>query len=255
MKKSRFSFFVTLAVVAFLYLPIVVLVLSSFNPSRFGGGMNGFSLKWYYALFDDKELWLALSNSLLIGFGAALTSTVLGTLSALALWKYRGVLQNLHAFLLYSPLVVPDLLMAVSLLLFFVSLALPFGLFSVYLAHTTFCLSYVTTVVLARLEQMEPSLLEAAYDLGASTYQAVVRVLLPCLLPGILSGALLAFTLSLDDFVITYFVSGKGTATLPVYIYGMMKFGATPTINALSTVLLGLTFLAAYLSQKTIREL
>jgi spermidine/putrescine transport system permease protein len=254
MNRKRFSFWATFAVLIFFYLPIVMLIITSFNESRFGGVWKGFSLKWYQQLFTEEALWKALRNSLFIGIGATIVSSILGTLAALTLHRYRSMLQKAHYGLVYTPLVIPDVLMGMSLLLFFVAVHLQLGLFTIFIAHTTFCLSYVTFVVLARLQTFDYSLIEAAQDLGASYWQTFWRIKLPLLLPAILSGALLAFTLSIDDFVITFFVAGPGSTTLPIYIYSLMKFGSTPIINALSTVLILATFGIVWIVQTLTRE-
>lgn len=249
MKKSRIPFFVTLFVLVFMYLPIGVLIINSFNGSRFGGEWTGFSLKWYEHLFHDRGIWSAIRNTLIIGLSATVVSTVLGTLSAFALYRFKGILQKLHYGLVYSPLVIPDILMGMSLFLLFIAISAPMGLITVFIAHTTFCISYVAMVVLARLETFEYSVVEAAQDLGASTWTIIWKVVLPLLAPGIVSGALLAFTISIDDYIITSFVAGPGATTLPLKVYGMIKFGSTPVINALSTLLLTLTFVLVWATQ------
>lgn len=254
MTVKRLSFWITFAVLIFFYLPILMLIITSFNESRFGSVWRGFSLKWYYQLFSEESLWKALTNSLIIGIGATVVSSILGTLAALSLHRYRSMLQKAHYGLIYTPLVVPDILMGISLLLFFVSIQLQLGLFTIFIAHTTFCLSYVTFVILARLQTLDPAVIEAAQDLGASYWQIFWRIKLPQLFPAILSGALLAFTLSIDDFVITFFVAGPGSSTLPIYIYSLMKFGSTPIINALSTVLIIVTFGIVWMVQTITRE-
>lgn len=254
MKPSRFPFIITCCVLIFLYLPIVILVVNSFNASQFGGVWTGFSLKWYEKLFHEKAMWQALRNSLLIGFSATVASTILGTTAALALYRYKSKLQKVHYGLIYTPLIIPDILMGIGLLLFFISLNMQLGLFTVFIAHTTFCLSYVTMVVLARLETFDYSIIEAAQDLGANSWVVFRKVFIPLLSPAIAAGALLAFTLSIDDFVITFFVAGKGAVTLPIYIYSMIKFGSTPTINALSFILLIITFIIVWSTQRLIKE-
>lgn len=245
---------ITAAVLIFLYLPIVMLTITSFNESRFGGIWSGFTLKWYVRLFQERELWLALRNSLIVGISATLVSTLIGTLAAFALHRYKTKLQKVHYGLVYTPLVIPDILMGISLLLFFVILNVELGLFTVFIAHTTFCISYVTMVMLSKLQNFDFSIVEAAQDLGANSWTVFRKILLPLLMPGIIAGALLAFTLSIDDFVITYFVAGPGATTLPLYIYGMIKLGSTPIINALSVVILFLTFLIVWISQKFTQE-
>jgi spermidine/putrescine transport system permease protein len=241
-------------VIAFFYLPIVVLVVNSFNASRFGVTWQGWSLRWYAGLLAEREVWAALRVSLIVAVSATAASAVLGTTAALALHRYRSRLQRLHSVLLSVPLVMPEILMGMSLLLFFATIGLELGIFSIFLAHVTFSLSFVAMVVLGRLQGFDDSLLEAARDLGASWWATTWRVLLPILAPGIAAGALLAFTLSIDDFVITFFVAGPGATTLPIRIYSMIKHGSPPLISALSTVLLAVTFAAVWMSQKLIER-
>lgn len=250
MRRSRFPLAVTWLLLAFFYLPIAVVVVSSFNGARFGGGFEGPTLDWYRRLFEHREIWPAVVNSLVIAVGATLVSVVLGTTAAIALHRYKSRLQRLHYGLIYTPLVVPEILMGISLLLFFAAVGLELGLFSIFLAHVTFCLSYVAMVVLGRLQDFDESVVEAARDLGAGWWTITWRILLPLLAPGILAGGLLAFTLSIDDFVISFFVAGPGSTTLPIRIYSMIKHGAPPLINALSTLLLVVTFVAVWLSQR-----
>jgi spermidine/putrescine transport system permease protein len=250
MKRSRIPRNTVIACLLFFYLPILILVINSFNRSRFGSVWGGFSLRWYAKLFQDREVWFALKNTLIIAGSATLLSMVLGTLAAYALHRYRSRLQTAHYTLIYTPLVVPDILMGISLLLLFVQFQVQLGMVTIFLAHVTFCISYVAMVVLARLQDFDFSVVEAARDLGASTGQMVWGILLPLLAPGILAGGLLAFTLSIDDFVITFFVAGPGSATLPIQIYSMIKHGSPPMINALSTILLVVTFIMVWASQR-----
>jgi spermidine/putrescine transport system permease protein len=250
MKHSRLPLAVTAAVLVFFYLPILVLVVNSFNASRFGGVWTGFTLRWYAGLFQQGEIWHAMRNTLLIAVGATAVSTVAGTTAAFALHRYQSRIQKLHYGLIYTPLVIPEILMGMSLLLCFVAIRAPLGLFTIFLAHVTFCISYVAMVVLARLQDFDFAVIEAAQDLGADWWTATRRVLLPMLAPGIMAGALLAFTLSVDDFVVSFFVAGPGATTLPIRIYSMIKHGQPPLINALSTLLLAITFLAVWLSQR-----
>lgn len=254
MKTSRVPLFTTLAVLLFFYLPILVLVIDSFNGSRYAGHWGGWSLRWYARLWEEREIWQALRNTLIVALGATAASTVLGTTAAFALHRYSSVLQRLHYGLIYTPLVVPEILMGMSLLLLFVAGGVRLGLMTVFLAHVTFCISYVTMVVLARLQDFDWALVEAASDLGANTWTTFRRVILPLLAPGLAAGALLAMTLSIDDFVITFFVAGPGSTTLPIRVYSMIKHGATPLINALSTLLLVATFLVVWLTQHLMEE-
>jgi len=250
-KRSRLPIAVTAFVMAFFYLPILILVANSFNPARFSSRWQGFSLVWYRRLFESPEIWAALKNTLLIAVSVTAVSVVLGTAAAYALHRYGASrLQKVHYTLIYQPLVVPEILMGISLLMAFVAAGVPLGLFTIFLAHVTFCVSFVAMTVLGRLQDFDFSIIEAARDLGASSWQSARKVLIPVLMPGIVAGALLAFTLSIDDFVITFFVAGPGSTTLPLRIYSLIKYGAPPMINALSTLLLAVTFTAVVASQR-----
>jgi len=250
MKRNPFPMIILFLVLGFLYLPIIVLTANSFNLSRFGGTWEGFTFKWYQQLILDNQVWIAFANSLLIAAGATLASCVLGTTAALALHRWKSRLQNIHYGLIYTPLVVPEILMGISLLLTFTAVGINCGLHTILLAHITFCVSYVTMTVLARLQDFDDSLIEAARDLGANAWVSFIKVQLPLLLPGIISGGLLAFTLSIDDFVITFFVAGPGSSTLPLKIYSMIKHSPKlPVINCLSTVMLTLTFVLVLASR------
>jgi len=251
MKRSRFPFLVTGAVLIFFWLPILVLIIQSFNAARFGGAWQGFSFKWYARLFHEPAIWEAARNTLLIALVVTLVSLVLGTTSALALHRFaKSRLQRFHYTLIYTPLVVPEILMGISLLMAFVAAGLRLGMITIVLAHVTFCISYVALVVLGRLQDFDFTIVEAARDLGANGWTAARRILLPMLAPGLAAAGLIAFTLSVDDFVITFFVAGPGATTLPIRVYSMIKHGATPLINALSTLLLLVTFGTVFLSQR-----
>jgi spermidine/putrescine transport system permease protein len=255
MRRSRFPLIVTGVVLLFFYLPILILVINSFNASRFGSGWQGFSLVWYARLFHEPEIWMAARNTLIIAVLVTFVSLILGTTSALALNRFAASrLQRAHYTLIYTPLVVPEILMGISLLMGFVAAGVNLGLFTIFLAHVTFCISYVALVVLGRLQDFDFSIIEAAQDLGAGWWTTARRVLLPMLAPGLAAGGLLAFTLSIDDFVITFFVAGPGATTLPIRVYSMIKHGATPLINALSTILLVLTFAIVFISQRLSRS-
>jgi len=242
--------YATAAVLFFFYLPIIIVIGQSFNSSRFGGSWKGFTLNWYVKLFTDRNIWHALTNTLLIAASSTLLAVILGTLAAWVLYKYKSRIQVAHNVIIYLPLVLPDILMGISLLLFFVALKVTLGLFTIFIAHVTFSLSYVAMVVYGRFQDFDYSILEAARDLGATWNQAVRKVLIPYLLPGIAAGGLLAFTLSLDDFVITFFVSGPDSTTLPLYIYSMMRHGSPAVINALSVILVLFTFIVVISSKK-----
>ncbi len=249
MKRSLFPFLTLIGCFVFFYLPLAVMAAGSFNNSRFGGAWRGFTWRYYLQLLHDREIRLCLENTLVIAFVSTATCMILGTLAAFALHRYRGKLQFLHNAMVYVPLVVPEILMGMSLLLFFVALDMGLGMTTIYIGHVTFCLSYVAMTVLGRLQDFDFTLLDAARDLGASSWEATRKILLPLIMPGILAGGLLAFTLSLDDFVVTFFVSGTGSKTLPIYIYSSIKHGSPTKINALSTILLFATFLGAVASR------
>jgi spermidine/putrescine transport system permease protein len=251
MKPSRLPLVTTLLVLAFFWLPIAVLIVNSFNESRFGTRWQGFTLKWYERLLEREDLWLALFNSLRVAAFASIGAMILGTCAAFALHRHRSKLQTAHSLLITMPLVLPEILMGMSLLLLFVSLGVKLSLATVTIAHVTFCVSYVTLVVQSRLQDFDFQIVDAARDLGATRIQAFRKVLLPMLAPGILAGGLLAFTLSVDDFVVTFFVKGPGSDTLPVVIYSMIKKSRElPVINAMSALLLLITFLAVWGSQR-----
>lgn len=254
MRRSRLPIVVTVIVILFFYLPVFVLVVNSFNAARFGGAWEGFTLSWYVKLFHHREIWASVRNTLIIAISATALSVLIGTTAALALHRYQSRLQKYHYLLIYTPLVIPEILMGIGLLLFFVAIGVPLGLFTIFLAHVTFCISYVAMVVLGRLQNFDFSVVEAALDLGADLPTVAWRILIPLLSPGIISGALLAFTLSIDDFVISFFVAGPGSTTLPIRIYSMIKHGSPPLINALSTILLVVTFLAVLISQNFMED-
>lgn len=244
-----------LLVLAFLYLPIALIVVLSFNESRYGVAWRGFTFKWYLQLFDHTRIHPYVWNSLIVATVSTLASTVLGTLLALGLARHRFPGRGALLFLLYVPVVLPDVVMGVSLLLFFAWIqrfldAVHLGLTTVILAHISFQISYVTLVVKSRLAGLDPSLDEAAADLGAAGWVRFWKVTFPLIAPGIAAAALLAFTLSLDDFVITFFTAGPGATTLPIYIFSSVKRGVTPEIHALSTLMILATTLALIVVQR-----
>jgi spermidine/putrescine transport system permease protein len=223
---------------AFLYLPLAIVVAYSFNDSRLNAEWVGFTLHWYRVLAGDEDMIRAAVNSLLIASVASVVSTVLGTMAGFALHR-RG--SKFLAGLVLAPIAIPEILMGVSLLIFFVLMNFTLGLVSVTLAHIAFCIGFVAIVVRARLAGMDESLTEAARDCGATPAQAFRLVTLPLIMPAVIAGALMAFTLSIDDFVITFFTSGAGTVTLPLQIYSMIKIAVTPEVNAVSSLLMLLT--------------
>ena len=225
---------------AFLYVPLVIVVVYSFNDSRLNAEWVGFTLDWYRKLAQNDEMIAAAGHSLLIALVASLVSTVLGTMAGVAMHRYR---MRVLPVLVLTPIAIPEILMGVALLIFFVMLNFTLGLVSVAIAHIAFCIGFVAIVVRARLAGMDESLVEAARDCGATPWQAFTRVTLPLIMPGVVAGALMAFTLSIDDFVITFFTAGAGTVTLPLQIYSMIKIAVTPEVNAVSTLLMLLTLL------------
>jgi spermidine/putrescine transport system permease protein len=235
---------VTLAFIA-LHLPVLVLVVFSFNASRYSVAWTGFTLDWYRLLLDRPDIMQGLRASLVIGLVATLVSTFLGTLLALGLHRLGTgrARRNVEAAL-YLPIVTPEIVAGISLLAIFALVGVPLGLTTVAIAHITFCIPFVTVVVLARAAGMDQSLEEAALTLGATPNVTFWRVTVPQLLPGIVAGALLAFTLSFDDFLITFFTAGPGATTLPLVVYGMVRKAVEPTINAVSTVVLLVTTVA-----------
>lgn len=238
----------------FLYAPIVVLVVFSFNSSRFVTDWAGFGLRWYRVMFADEAMMAALKNSIIVALTATFFSTIFGTMAALAMERYQFVGKLSMDALLYLPVIIPEISMAVMLLLFFVLARIRLGLTTVIISHIAFNISFVTIVVRARLAGMDQRLEEAAQDLGANDLQTFRYVTLPLMVPGILAGALMAFTLSLDDFVVTFFTAGVGSTTLPLRIYSMVKLGITPEINAVSTLMLvasmALVLVSLFLQQR-----
>lgn len=233
---------------AFLYLPVLILILFSFNNTRSVAVFTGFSTEWYFTLAANQELLSAARNSLLIGLVSTVVSTALGTLTALGMDRYRFRLRTALDANLYLPIVIPEIVMGISLLLFFNQALFPLlgalgiraatGLVTITLSHIAFTIPFVYIIVRARLADFDRTLEEAAQDLGADEWHTFTRVTLPLLMPGIIGGALMAFTLSLDDYLITAFTKGVGSQTMPLYIYSLVRKGVTPEINALSTALL-----------------
>ena len=232
---------------AFLYVPLAIVVVYSFNDSRLNAEWVGFTLNWYETLFRDEGMIVAAGNSLAIAAVASLVSTALGTAAGVAMHRYPSRFLSL---LVLAPIAIPEILMGVSLLIFFVLLNFTLGLVSVALAHIAFCIGFVAIVVRARLAGMDESLTEAARDCGASPWKAFRYVTLPLIMPGVIAGALMAFTLSIDDFVITFFTAGAGTVTLPLQIYSMIKIAVTPEVNAVSSLLMLLTLALIIVASK-----
>ncbi|TFG84836.1 MAG: ABC transporter permease [Spirochaetales bacterium] len=237
-RRSSFSRAVFTGTIVFLFLPLAVLVFYSFNASK-SGSWGGFSLRWYVKLFTDSpDLWRAFGNSAIVALGSALVATAIGTLGAVGVNWYRFRLRSYLRTITFLPMILPEIIIGVSLLVFFSGIGLRLGLFTIFVAHVSFNLPFVFLLVLARLEEFDFSIIEAARDLGANDSQTLLRVILPMSMPGIVSGFLTAVTLSLEDFVITFFVTGPGATTLPLYVYSAIRFGVSPVINALSVVMI-----------------
>jgi spermidine/putrescine transport system permease protein len=221
----------------FLYAPIAVLIVFSFNASKLSARWQGFSLQWYAKLFSDEAILSSTVNSLVVATISTILATVLGVLTAWMLERraFRG--QGAFESLLLMPIVIPEIMMGVAMLLFFVMIGLPLSLFTIIIAHTIFNFPVVALIVRARLRKLDPVLEEAAHDLGATPWLAFRHITLPLLMPGVIGAVLMAFTLSLDDFIISFFLAGAGSTTLPVKVYGMLKTAVTPEVNALSAVL------------------
>jgi spermidine/putrescine transport system permease protein len=234
----------------FLYLPIVILIVFSFNQSKQTASWEGFTFRWYGALAENERIIRAVKNSLLVAGLTTAVSTLIGTLAALAMGRHRFRGQGLTQAMLYLPIVIPEIVLGAALVTFFGALHFTLSLWTVVLAHIAFSISYVAIVVRARLAGFDRALEEAAMDLGASPLQTFFRVTLPLLLPGIAAGALLVFTISIDDYVITSFVAGVGATTLPLQIYSMVKVGVTPEVNAVSTLLLLVTVVMIMAAQR-----
>lgn len=237
-KISRTLYCSAALVYAFLYLPLIIVVVYSFNDSRLNAEWVGFTFSWYETLFQNDIMIDAAINSLAIALITSLCATFLGTLAGFAMFRYR---LKLLPILVLTPIAIPEILMGVSLLIFFVMLNMTLGLISITLAHIAFCIGFVAIVVRSRLQGMDESLVEAARDLGATPFQAFRLITLPLIMPGVIAGALMAFTLSIDDFVITFFTAGAGSSTLPLQIYSMIRVAVTPEVNAISTLLMLLT--------------
>ncbi len=233
----------------FFYLPIAILVLFSFNQSKLNIVWKGFTLDWYAALWRDAVLVRTLKNSLIVATVTTLLSVVLGTSAGWLLHRYRYRASGLLETLVFLPMIVPEVILGVSLLILFVTIGLQLGYTTIVISHVTFCFPFVMAAVQARLAGLDPALEEAALDLGATPLQAFTKVLVPYLMPAIVSGALMSFTLSLDELIVTYFTASAGTRTLPLEIFGRVKKGLDPSLNAVSTVFILVTVLAVVLSE------
>lgn len=236
-------------ILLFFYLPIAVLVLFSFNESKLNIVWTGFTLDWYRTLWTDTVLVRALKNSLIVAVATTAISLVLGTAGACLLHRYRYRAASVLETLAFLPMIVPEVILGVSLLILFVTFGMQLGYTTIVISHVTFCFPFVMASVQARLAGLDPALEEAALDLGATPFQAFTKVLVPYLMPAIVSGGLMSFTLSLDELIVTYFTASAGTRTLPLEIFGRVKKGLDPSLNAISTVFIVVTVIALLITE------
>jgi len=222
---------------AFLYAPILVLIVFSFNESKSRANWEGFTLKWYMELFQDRQIMSALYYTFLIAVLSSVIATLIGVAAAIGIYKMRKLPQNLVLNLNYIPILNPDIVTGISLMVLFIFMKMSLGFATMLLAHITFNIPYVILSILPKLKQMNKHMYEAALDLGATPMEAFWKVIIPEIMPGIITGFLLAFTLSLDDFVISFFTTGSGVSNLSIVIFGMARRGISPKINALSTLM------------------
>ncbi|MBD9096888.1 spermidine/putrescine ABC transporter permease PotC [Haemophilus parainfluenzae] len=241
-------------VYAYLYIPIIILITNSFNEDRYGLSWKGFSWNWYERLFNNDTLIQAAFHSVTIAFFAATLATIVGGLTAIALYRYRFRGKQAVSGMLFIVMMSPDIVMAVSLLALFMVVGISLGFWSLLLAHVTFCLPYVTVTIFSRLNGFDARMLEAAKDLGASEVTILRKIILPLALPAVVSGWLLSFTISLDDVVVSSFVSGVSYEILPLRIFSLVKTGVTPEVNALATIMIVLSLGLVILSQLITRK-
>lgn len=237
-------------VYASLYLPIIVLVLYSINDAKFSLQWHGVSWQWYTELFQDRSLWAAFLNSVILGLSAALTATFMGLLASINLFLSRTKQRKILYTLLLLLIIIPDLVLGVALLIFFNTTKIPLGFFSLLIAHVTFSIPLVILTINARINTLNPNIYYSALDLGASHTMAITRVLLPLLWPAVLSAFLLSFTLSFDDVIISYFVAGPDFSILPLMIYSLVRAGITPELNALCSIIFGLSMILIIISHR-----
>jgi spermidine/putrescine transport system permease protein len=252
--KRTAQYMYLLLVYGFLYFPIAVLIIYSFNDSKYSLTWQGFTRDWYTSLLTDTELLQVAFNSVTIALLSATTATVIGTMGAVALYRYQFFGKPLLNGLIFILIMAPDIVMGISLLILFVSLQLQLGFWTLLMAHITFCIPFVVVTVLGRISGFDNNLIEAAKDLGANEFQTFAQVLLPLLMPAVIASWLLSFTLSMDDVIISFFVTGPTFEILPLKIYSMVRLGVKPEVNALCTVMFGLTLVLVVIAQALLRE-
>ena len=240
MKKGKrpIGKILTILMIAFLYLPIAVVVLFSFNDSKSLTAFTGFSLQWYEKLFRSTDMMESVWTTVLVAVIATVVSTVVGTIAAIGLSKSKKIVRELVFRVNDFPIMNPEIVTAIGLMLLFITLSVERGLVTMILAHIAFCIPYVMLSVMPKIRSLDPNMADAAMDLGCTPWQALIKVIVPQILPGIFSGALIAFTMSFDDFIISYFVTGRGVKNLSIMVYTMSK-RINPTINAISTIIIG----------------
>ena len=254
-KSFSFSNTVLFITLLFLFVPLFFIIIYSFNEGK-SAEFTKPSLIWYKKLiFDSSDLWQALLNSVIIALTSGIVSTILGTLASIGVNWYKFTGKKFIQSITYLPMILPEVIVGISMLIFFSGIKIPLGLFTIFAAHTTFCLPFVFLMVNARLDEFDYSIIEAAHDLGANEVSTMVKVIIPAIMPGILSGFMMAVTMSLEDFVITFFVAGPGSTTLPLYVYSMIRFGVSPVINALSCVMIVGTCLIAFALRKGLKTI
>jgi len=251
-KMARFS--IMALVYGFLYIPILVLIVFSFNKSRLNAVWTGFTMHWYHTLFTQSTMLHATWISLEVTIAQTIISTILGTMGGIALHRYHFWGKKAFIYFLYIPIVIPEIVMAVALLLFFHGIHFPLGVPAMIVGHTAFTIPYVVLVVRATMSGFDKTLEEAAKDLGANELQTLLRVTIPIILPGIIVGALLSFAQSFDDFTTSFFVDGMGHDPLPIYVFGLMRHGVSPAVNALSTLILVVTLSVSLFGEKLQRR-
>lgn len=258
-KNSKFAKVYLVLILMMTYIPILLTVIYSFNQSKLSSNWEGLSLKWYVELFHDRDIKTALMNSLVLAFSSCFLAVFIGTLGALGMTKIKRKSNQAVEYVATIPIMIPEIILGMVFLAIFSFFKFPFGMLTLIIAHTSFCIPYVFSMVKARLLGMDKSIEEAARDLGATPVRAFFDITLPLILPAILSGMLLSFAMSFDDVVISIFVTGPKINTLPVKIYTKMKTGVTPEINALATVMLiitiGIICLGSHFGQKNKRHL
>jgi spermidine/putrescine transport system permease protein len=253
MKKKNggaFSRIFTALIYLFLYLPIAVIILFSFNTSKMNIVFEGFTLDWYSRLFRNDTLLEAYGNTLLVGIVSTLIATIIGTLASYGMYKYKFRGKRIIDMLLYIPVVIPEIVLGISLLAIFNLSQIPMGIVSLIIAHATFSIPFVVFTVNARLSGFDKSVEEAAMDLGAGRLKTFLTVTLPIIMPGVVSGAFLAFTLSVDDIIISFFTTGPGSNTFPLKVMELTKTGVTPDVYALSTIVLIVTIVLVIVTQR-----